>query len=200
MERKNGEERTERWADSWQQEVYHELKMLLVVLTVVILLFRFVAQLIVVEGESMKTTLYDKDLLVAVRLYSELETGDVVIIHKETEQIRETIIKRVIATGGQTVEIDYEANAVYVDGVRLNEPYINTEELRPEDGGDPMLPRGDTVRVQVPEGSIFVMGDNRNHSTDSRFSAAVGLVDKGYVIGKAVFCFWPFDHAKTLEE
>ena len=191
---------TDRWPGTWQQEIFHELKMLVCVLAVVILVFQFAAQLIVVVGNSMYPTLHDGDLLVALRIHGELETGDIVVIHKETELIRETIIKRVIATGGQTVEIDYDNNAVYVDGLRLTEPYINLNDLQPEDGGDPMLPRGDIVRIQVPEGSIFVMGDNRNHSTDSRFTTALGLVDEDYVIGRAVFCFWPFGHIKGLED
>ncbi|MBQ8934826.1 MAG: signal peptidase I, partial [Oscillospiraceae bacterium] len=139
---------TDRWPGTWQQEIFHELKMLACVLAAVILIFQFAAQLIVVVGSSMYPTLHDGDLLVALRIHGELETGDIVVIHKETELIRETIIKRVIATGGQTVEIDYDNNAVYVDGLRLTEPYINLNDLQPEDGGDPMLPRGDIVRIQ----------------------------------------------------
>lgn len=178
---------------SWQQEIYSELKILIVVLTVVILIFHFLTQLIVVVGDSMYPTLHDRDLLLAWRLNYEPETGDVVIVHKETEVIQETIVKRVIATGGQTVELDYDGNAVYVDGVRLEEDYINLEDL------DPMEPKGDVVSIDVPEGAVFVMGDNRNHSTDSRFTTELGLVDEGYIIGKALFIFFPFDHAGWLE-
>ena len=199
-EKKTEQQSVSRWAVTWQQEIYHELKLLVAVLAVVILVFQFAAQLIVVVGSSMYPTLHDGDLLMAVRIYGELETGDIVVVHKETDLIQETIIKRVIATGGQTVELDYDNNTVYVDGVRLTEPYINLNDLPPEDEGDPMLPKGDIARITVPEGSIFVMGDNRNHSTDSRFSYALGLVDEGYVIGKAAFCFWPVSHIKGLED
>lgn len=178
---------------TWQQEVFSELKILAVVLTATILIFHFLTQLIVVVGPSMYPTLHDGDLLLAWRLNYQPEAGDVVILHKETDVIQETIVKRVIAVGGQTVELDYDQNAVYVDGVRLEEDYINLEET------DPMEPRGDVSRIDVPEGSIFVMGDNRNHSTDSRYTVELGVVDEGYVIGKALFVFFPFSHVQFLE-
>lgn len=184
----------EKRPGTWQQEFYSELKMLVAILAVVVLVFQFVLQLIVVVGDSMYPTLHNGDILVAWRLNDHLETGDIVVIHKETEVIQETIIKRVIATGGQTVELDYERNAVYIDGVLLEEDYINWEEA------DPMEETGDVVSVDVPEGSVFVMGDNRNHSTDSRFTSAVGLVDEGYIIGKAVVLFFPFSRVKLLGE
>lgn len=179
---------------TWQQEVFSELKILAVVLTATILIFHFLTQLIVVVGPSMYPTLHDGDLLLAWRLNYQPEAGDVVILHKETDVIQETIVKRVIAVGGQTVELDYDQNAVYVDGVRVEEDYINLEEA------DPMELRGDVVRMEVPEGSIFVMGDNRNHSTDSRFTVELGVVDEGYVIGKALFVFFPFQHIQLLED
>ena len=178
--------------ESWQQELFGELKVLVVVLTATILIFHFLTQLIVVVGSSMYPTLYDGDLVLAWRLNYQPETGDVVIVHKETDVIHENIVKRVIATGGQTVELDYDQNAVYVDGVRLEEGYINLEEA------DPMEIRGDVVSIDVPEGSIFVMGDNRNHSTDSRFTVELGIVDEGYIIGKGLFVFFPFNHLKLL--
>lgn len=183
---------------TFQQEIFSELKLLAVILAVVILVFQFAAQLIVVVGSSMYPTLHDKDLLVALRIYPELKTGDVVIVHKETPVIHETVVKRIIATGGQSVELDYDENRVYVDGVALEEPYINLNDLPREDEGDPMLPRGDVETLDVPQGSVFVMGDNRNHSTDSRFTYELGLIDEGYITGKAVFCFFPFQHVKTL--
>lgn len=184
--------RTTAAKTSWQQEIYSELKILVAVLTATILIFHFFTQLVVVVGPSMYPTLHDGDLLLAWRLNYQPEAGDVVILHKETEAIQETIVKRVIAVGGQTVELDYEQNAVYVDGVRIEEDYINLEEA------DPMEPHGDVLSIDVPEGSIFVMGDNRNHSTDSRFTAELGVVDERYVIGKALFIFFPFQHIGML--
>ena len=167
--------------------------MLAVILTVTILMFHFLTQLVVVVGSSMYPTLHDGDLLIAWRLNYEPEQGDIVVLHKETPYIQETIVKRIIATGGQTVEIDYEENAVYVDGVRIQEDYLNQEDA------DIMEEKGDVLSIDVPEGSVFVMGDNRNRSTDSRFTAALGVVDEDYIIGKALFIFFPFQHAGLLE-
>lgn len=198
MERDKRSQR-ERYPETWQQEIFSELRLLARVLAAVILVFHFLAQLIVVMGSSMVPTLHGGDLLVALRVHTALKTGDVVIVHKETPVIQETVVKRVIATGGQNVEIDYERNLVYVDGVALEEDYINRTELYADDGGDPMLPRGDLTALVVPQGSVFVMGDNRNHSTDSRFTYELGFIDEGYVTGKAVLCFFPFDHAKLLK-
>lgn len=188
----------ERYPGTWQQDLFAELKLLSRVLVAVILVFQFAAQLIVVVGSSMAPTLHNGDLLVAMRLHGAYRTGDVVIVHKETAVIQETVVKRIIATGGQSLEIDYDQNAVFVDGVRLNEPYVNTTELSDSDGGDPMLPRGDLYNLKVPEGCVFVMGDNRNHSTDSRFSLELGIIDEGYITGKAVACFFPLGHQKLL--
>lgn len=177
---------------TWQQELYGELRMLAAVLAVTILVFHFLTQLVVVVGSSMYPTLHDGDLLLAWRVNYEPEQGDIVVLHKETDVIQETIVKRVIATGGQTVELDYEENAVYVDGVRIQEEYINQADL------DIMEEKGDVLSIDVPESCVFVMGDNRNHSTDSRFTYALGVVNEDYIIGKAMLIFYPFDHISWL--
>lgn len=96
--------------------------------------------------------------------------------------MKEPIIKRVIATEGQTVDIDFDAGIVYVDGVALDEPYTNDYTYDREDFDEP---------VTVPENCIFVMGDNRNRSTDSR-TEALGCVDTRYLLGKALFRITPF--------
>ena len=186
-------ERKEKEKLDWRKEFYSELRMLAVVLTVTILIFHFLTQLVVVVGSSMYPTLHEDDLLIAWRAGYEPRQGDIVVLHKETEYIKETVVKRIIATGGQTVEIDYDENAVYVDGVRLDEPYLNREDE------DVMIPKGDVKSIDIPEGSVFVMGDNRNRSTDSLSTPALGVVDEDYIIGKAVFIFYPFDHMGLLE-
>ena len=95
------------------------------------------------------------------------------------------IVKRVIATGGQTVHIDYSTSTVYVDGVALDEPYIN-ELMR--------MPMGETITdVTVPEGSVFVMGDNRNNSSDSRVPE-LGTVDERYILGEVLLVLFPFQN------
>lgn len=108
------------------------------------------------------------------------------VLRKDTF-LEEPIVKRVIATEGQTVDIDFDMGAVYVDGTLLKEAYIN--ELT-------FLEEGTEFPLTVPEGSVFVMGDNRNHSSDSRDSR-LGTVDTRYVIGKAVFLAFPGPDAYT---
>ena len=152
------------------------------VLTVV-LIFTFAVRIVRVSGESMRETLQDQDMLVVLNnwLCGGYEQGDIVILQRDDFYGGEPIVKRVIATGGQTVDIDFETGAVYVDGTLLEEDYIN--ELT-------FVEEGTEFPLTVPEGSIFVMGDNRNHSSDSR-SSDLGTVDTRYVIGKAVFLLFP---------
>ena len=152
------------------------------VLTVV-LIFTFVVRIVRVSGESMRETLQDQDMLVVLNnwLCGGYEQGDIVILQRDDFYGGEPIVKRVIATEGQTVDIDFETGAVYVDGALLEEDYIN--ELT-------FVEEGTEFPLTVPEGCIFVMGDNRNHSSDSR-SSDLGTVDTRYVIGKAVFLLFP---------
>ena len=147
----------------------------------VVLIFTFVVRIVRVSGESMRETLQDQDMLVVLNnwLCGTYEPGDIVILQRDDFYGGEPIVKRVIATGGQTVDIDFETGAVYVDGALLEEDYIN--ELT-------FVEEGTEFPLTVPEGSIFVMGDNRNHSSDSR-DASLGTVDTRYVIGRA--CSWP---------
>lgn len=152
------------------------------VLTVV-LIFTFAVRIVRVSGESMRETLQDQDMLVVLNnwLCGGYEQGDIVILQRDDFYGGEPIVKRVIATGGQTVDIDFETGAVYVDGTLLEEDYIN--ELT-------FVEEGTEFPLTVPEGSIFVMGDNRNHSSDSR-DASLGTVDTRYVIGRAVILAFP---------
>ena len=147
-----------------------------------VLAFTFVIRLIGVDGHSMVPTLQDGDRLLVLNamLDNDYEYGDIVVLRKDTF-LEEPIVKRVIATEGQTVDIDFVSGAVYVDGELLEEDYIN-EPTYVEEGTE--------FPLTVPEGSIFVMGDNRNHSSDSR-SSDLGTVDTRYVIGKAVFLLFP---------
>ena len=128
----------------------------------------------------MQQTLIEPDRLIVSKLFYTPKQGDIVVLRKESFK-DDAIIKRVIAVGGQTVDIDFTEGVVYVDGVALDEPYVNAPTYDPEDFTEP---------VEVPEGCIFVMGDNRNHSTDSR-DARIGVVDNRYIIGKALFRITP---------
>ena len=164
------------------RDLYEWMQALVCSVLVVVLLFTFVVRLIGVDGHSMVPTLQDGDRLLVLNamLDNDYEYGDIVVLRKDTF-LEEPIVKRVIATEGQTVDIDFVSGAVYVDGELLEEDYIN-EPTYVEEGTE--------FPLTVPEGSIFVMGDNRNHSSDSR-SSDLGTVDTRYVIGKAVFLLFP---------
>ena len=165
------------------REAYEWVQALVCSVLAVVVLFTFVIRLIGVDGHSMVPTLQDGDrLLVTTSLLSgEYRYGDIVIIQKGTFADGDPIVKRVIATEGQTVDIDFANGIVYVDGEALDEPYINEPTYTDE---------GTEFPLAVPEGSIFVMGDNRNRSDDSR-NAELGTVDTRYVIGRAVFLLFP---------
>ena len=172
------------------RDLYEWMQALVCSVLVVVLLFTFVVRLIGVDGHSMVPTLQDGDRLLVLNsiLYDDYQYGDIVVLRKESF-LAEPIVKRVIATGGQTVDIDFETGSVYVDGELLKEDYIN--ELT-------FLEEGTEFPLTVPEGSIFVMGDNRNHSNDSR-DYRLGTVDTRYVIGKAVFLAFPGTDESTGE-
>ena len=177
-------------------DLFEWLQLLLGCILAAVVLFNCFARLTRVVGCSMDTTLEDGEMMLIWSLGYRPEAGDIVVLRK-TEQTtdaflgQEAIVKRVIATGGQTVDIDYASGRVYVDGTPLDEPYLNEEMYRP---GDPMM---QNTHWEVPEGSIFVLGDNRNASTDSRHDL-VGPVDENYLLGKAVLALWPFDKFGTL--
>lgn len=164
------------------RELYEWARALVTSVLAVVLVFTFAVRLIGVEGHSMVPTLQDGDrLLVQVGLLAgDYRAGDIVVLRKQGF-MDEPIVKRVIAVAGQTVDIDFSTGVVRVDGEMLNEPYINELTFREE---------GMEFPLTVPEDSIFVMGDNRNHSDDSR-NSSLGTVDTGYVIGKAVFLLFP---------
>ena len=178
--------------DSWKRDCYDWLQMLTFVLVGVVLVFTFLGMVIGVSGTSMYPTLHNQDIMVIQRVGYTPAQGDVVVLRKDSF-LEEAIVKRVIAVAGQEVEIDYDANTVYVDGVALDEPYINQEDE------DVMVERSGMVyrEFTVPKGCIFVMGDNRNGSTDSRY-AELGMVDTGYVLGRALCVAFPFSHIQSL--
>ncbi len=162
----------------------HDLVYLLSgMMVVLLLLFRVV----IVDGTSMNHTLLDGDylLLLSNSLYRNVEQGDIVVISKASFEDGTPIVKRVIATEGQTVDIDFSTGTVYVDGVALEEDYINS----------PTYTNGGTeFPLVVEEGCVFVMGDNRGVSLDSRYPE-VGLVDEREILGKAVLLFLPGTNA-----
>lgn len=165
------------------QELFEWVRTLVCVVAAAVLLFTFVVRIIRVDGGSMRETLQHNDALLALSgwLCGEYEAGDVVILAKPGFEGANPVVKRVIATGGQTVDIDFNAGIVYVDGVALEEDYIREPTLTPE---------GLDFPVTLAENEIFVLGDNRNHSKDSRHPD-LGPVDSCYVIGRAVLLALP---------
>ncbi len=153
-------------------------------LSAVLLVLLLLLRIVVVSGESMKNTLLDGDYIVLLSsvFYSKPEQGDIIVASKDSFKDGEPIIKRVIATEGQVVDIDYDAGLVYVDGEVLDESYL----------GSPTTIERNHIPfpVTVEEGCIFVMGDNRNNSADSR-SPEIGQIDCREILGKAVFLLFP---------
>lgn len=166
------------------------------VILIVVMFFTYIIRIAVVDGKSMSPTLETNDKLIVRSIGYTPEDGDIVVINNqnthlisesgkviEGEGLEKRIIKRVIATGGQTIDIDFESGTVTVDGKQLDETYLSEPTTRDE--------YAFTYPLTVPEGYIFVMGDNRNISMDSRHPE-IGLVPEDDVIGKAVFRIYPF--------
>ena len=181
--KKTEEVKKEEQKYTWQQNValyLHDMICMLVAVMAVLMLF---LRIIVVDGPSMERTLLNGDymLLVSNMFYKEPKHGDVVVVSKQAYDNGKHIFKRVIATEGQTVDIDFNEGVVYVDGVAQDEPYTKTLTT---------LKEGTAFPLVVEEGKVFVMGDNRNNSKDSR-STQIGQVDKREVLGKVAFILFP---------
>ena len=165
------------------RDLYEWIQSLVGSVLVVVAIFTFGIRMLGVDGHSMLNTLQHGDRLMVVNpiFYHDYKYGDIVILRKTGVFDNEPIVKRVIATGGQTVDIDFGEGVAYVDGEALEEDYIREPTYTAE---------GTEFPLTVPEGSIFVMGDNRNGSSDSR-DYRLGTVDTRYVIGKAAFLLFP---------
>lgn len=167
---------------------YEALSVICSAAIIIMLLFTFVFRFVGVVGKSMEPTLYENDWLLVTAIKSDFKYGDIVI-STQPNAFNEPIVKRVIATGGQTVNIDFGTGEVYVDGVLLEEDYI---------AGNTTDSEGFSGSITVPEGKLFVMGDNREHSTDSR-SDVIGLLDERYIVGKAMVRIFPTGSFKIFK-
>ena len=175
-------ENKERVPD-WKQNIVLYMHDLLYMVVTIFVVFLLVFRVIVVSGSSMYDTLIDGDylLLLSNLFYREPQAQDIIVVSKESFDDGAPIIKRVIATEGQTVDIDFDAGIVYVDGQALEEPYTHTPTNVDE---------GMVFPLTVEEDCVFAMGDNRNRSRDSR-DPTIGQIDKREILGKAIFLFLP---------
>lgn len=164
-------------------EIYDWIQCIITALIFCVVLFVFFIRLVDVSGSSMNPTLSNGDKMVVSDLFYTPKQGDIVIFRKDSYK-EEALVKRVVAVEGQTVEIDFDKGIVYVDGEALDEPYIAelTHNALDFKGAQ-----------TVPEGCVFVMGDNRNDSRDSRDSR-IGMIDTRQITGKVYFTIFPIDH------
>ena len=166
------------------QSAYDWIEIIGISLAAVILFLTFFARITTVVGDSMLPTLHDGESLFVLSIGYTPKKGDIVVVQDDRSVIDYPIVKRIIATGGDTIEFDFANWLVYVNGELLEEDYINKREFIG------MNSYGCAGKLTVPEGYVFVMGDNRNASTDSRDSR-VGFISEDDVIGKVVFRLAP---------
>ena len=180
---------------SLQSSLLMYLHDLIYMLAFVMVVFMLLFRIVIVSGSSMYSTLHDGDWLLVTGsvFYKDPQAGDIIVASKDSFNDGEPIIKRVIATEGQTVDIDFEAGIVYVDGVALEEGYTYTPTNMQE---------GNAFPITIADGCIFVMGDNRNGSKDSRHPD-IGMIDTREVLGKAIFLMFPgydeYDAGRDLD-
>lgn len=165
--------------------IYDWVRCIIFAIAIVIVCLTFVFRLVDVSGNSMYDTLSSDDKVIVTNFMYTPKNNDIVVISHGAEYTN-PIIKRVIATEGQTLEIDYENDRIIVDGIVIEEPYIDGSTFEGNIGDN-------EIPYVIPEGKIFVMGDNREVSMDSR-STKIGLIDVDDVIGKAQIVVFPFDH------
>ena len=179
----NNKENSTSEKRSFRDNILEYLHDLIYILTAVVLLCLLCFRVVVVTGSSMYNTLIDGDylLLISSTFYRQPQQGDIIVASKDSFDDGKPIVKRVIATEGQFVDIDFETGTVYVDGVALDEAYTYTKTT---------LDEGVSFPLRVETGHVFVLGDNRNSSKDSR-SPEIGQVDHREILGKAIFLFMP---------
>ena len=171
-----------------RREIYEWIQCLMSALIICVIIFVFFIRVIDVNGTSMVPTLQNGDKMLVSDLFYTPKAGDVVVFKKDEYDPDRALVKRVIATEGQTVNIDFDNGIVYVDGVPLEEEYVNSPTNRQLQFIGP---------AKVPEGCVFVLGDNRNASTDSR-NSLIGMVDSRLILGKVYFVIFPISEFRWV--
>ncbi len=166
---------------SVKDEIFDWVQNITFILSAIVLIFIFFVRIVGVDGDSMLPTLHDKDWLITSNFLYEPEKGDIVVLSKDSFLDGKMIVKRVIATEGQEIDIDFRNGIVFIDGKEIKEPYIADKTKRRLDFEFP---------ATVPEDCVFVMGDNRNHSADSRDST-LGMVHKSNILGRVILRVFP---------
>ncbi len=172
-----------------RREAYDWIQSLISALLICVLVFVFVLRIMDVHGTSMVPTLQNGDKVLVSDLFYEPQRGDIVVFKKDGYDDNKALVKRVIAVEGDVVNIDFDRGVVYVNGEETEEDYIDVLTTTKIDFIGPQT---------VPESCLFVMGDNRNASTDSR-DKRIGMVDKRLVIGKVLLVIYPFDSFGGVE-
>lgn len=171
------------------KELYDWIYCLLFALVVCVLLFAFVFQVIDVVGSSMVPTLHNGEKMLVSGLFYKPKAGDIVIFKKDEYDPNRALVKRVIATEGQEINMDFTNGIVYIDGEPIVEDYINELTFNKLDFIGPKT---------VPEGCVFVMGDNRNASIDSRKNE-IGMLDTRLIIGRAYYVIYPLSVLRAIK-
>lgn len=175
---------TKKKKQSKSMEVKEWLQSIIFAVIIAFILKFFIIDFVYVDGMSMYPTLNNGDRIIVNLIgyrFSEPSYGDIVTLHYDANTV---YVKRIIGKGGDRISI--KDNVVYRNGEALDENYINTEDYP------------DFEEVTVPAGKFFVMGDNRAHSSDSRY-INLGFVDRSQIIGKVFFRFWPFNTFGLIE-
>jgi len=168
------------------KELLEWVQAIVIAVVLALVIRSFIFTVVRVDGQSMEPTLQHNDRMIVWRLGYEPKANDIVIFNPPGYAKNVYWVKRVIATEGQDVTIDYSTNSVFVDGEKIDEPYL----------GERMNPQSTPTEFSVPEDCVFVLGDNRNHSTDGR---VIGPIDKKQIVGKSIWRFWPFNNMSVFK-
>ncbi len=169
-----------------KKEVFQWVQSLIFSVIAVALIITFVGRVMRVEGSSMLPTFEENDKIITTNLHGALKYGDVVVIKRKDDT---PLIKRVIAVAGDKINIDFTNGNVFINDKLIEEPYINEKTL---------TNYGTEYPITIQKGHVFVMGDNRNHSSDSR-DTRIGIIDTRNVFGKVIFRIYPFNKIGTIK-